>query len=180
MIVVETLAISFLSSDFVRAAIEMLTGERAKTAEGIVDLVTNRDRRQKLLKIVWVVAVLFVLVLSGIALGLSIQLAGTLKPGVIVTVVLWAALLGGSALAFLSHRVLTAVFGGVVGVSLSEASTSAAGLFVKVNTAIVDLAQQIGRIPSPTVGASSDFISWMIWLFMGIFGLLCLPAFFTE
>jgi hypothetical protein len=45
------------------------------------------------------------------------------------------------------------------------------------------LAAELGAIGNPggAAGGTPDpFISWMIWLFVGIVGLLCLPAFFEK
>jgi hypothetical protein len=168
-----------LSSNLLRSLIEVLTGEPAKESEGIKELVLNRERRRKLLKWVWIVSVVVTLIVSGAALGLSKWLAGTVKPGIVVVVFVWAALLGGTASVFLSPRMLTAIFGGLVGVSVNEASAGTSGLIAKANSSITNLAVEIGKVSLGSTG-SSDFIAWMLWMFILVVGLFCLPAFFVE
>src|SRR5688572_24844881 len=164
-----------MSSASWRLLIEFLTGEAKKDDETIGEFLTSEKRRKTLLKWAWIVIVILGLVASGIALGIS-SLSGSLTPGIVAVVLIWSILIGGTALVFLSHRLLTAAFGGLLGISISEAN--APGLVERANRAIAELAGQIARTSGPAT--SPEFIGWMLWLFIIVIALFCLPAFFAE
>jgi hypothetical protein len=176
--IIDSLTLSITSLDIGRYLIELLTGYAIKTGEDLTAVLTSPERRQKLLKVLWIICVVLALMVTAISLGVSHWL-GVPKGGVGFVVVLWAILLGATALLFLSSKVVTAVFGGLVGVSLSDVA-SPAGVVERANVGIAALASQVGAIGGPATPDMSNSIASMLWLFIVAFALSCLPAFFAE
>jgi hypothetical protein len=107
---------------------------------------------------------------------------GSYQPGIGVTVVVWALFLGATASLMLSSKVIVATFGGLAGISLSEIGTGA-GLISLLRNQIIAMAKEIAVTidpGAPPPQTPDPFIYWMIWLFVGIVALLCLPAFFDT
>ena len=139
------------------------------------------NNRPVVRRVAWMIGVLVSLLLSSIAIWGGNALVHSYKPGVVVAVVLWAVFLGMTASLVLPNKVVVATFGGLVGVSASEAAT-ASGLISVMRRQVTALASELGAIGDPGSGGTTPepFISWMIWLFVVIVGLLCLPAFFEK
>lgn len=137
------------------------------------------EHRAVLRRVLWVMCVLALLVVSATAIFGLHWLFGSYKPGIAVSIVLLAMLLGITALFVLPPKTIVAVFGGFVGVALSEIG-NAAGLISVLRKQVTALALELGAIARPAgeVPEYADpFISGMVWTFILIVGLLCLPAF---
>ena len=147
----------------------------------VVSYIKDPRHRRVVRRVLWMIAVAIVLVFSATTIWGGQVVTGSYRPGIAIAVALWAILVGGTASVVLPNKAVVAVFGGLAGVSLSEVST-AAGLISVMREQVVALAIELDAITNPgTDGTSPDpFISWMIWLFLGIVGLLCLPAFFEK
>jgi hypothetical protein len=133
-------------------------------------------------RLVWVTCVVIFLAISAAAIFGLEALLGSYKPGIAVAVVLWSLFLGTTASLFLPSKVIVATFGGLVGVSLSEVGT-AAGLISILRKQVTAVAIELGAIANPggQISVTPDsFITWMMWLFVAITALLCLPAFFEK
>lgn len=142
----------------------------------------DAENRPLVRRVAWMIGVVVLLVLSAVAIWGGHAVIHSYKPGIVAAVVLWAVFLGTTASLVLPNKVVVATFGGLVGVSASEVVT-AAGLISVMRKQVTALAAELGAIgiPGGPAGATPDpFISWMIWLFVGIVGLLCLPAFFEK
>ena len=70
--------------------------------------------------------------------------------------------------------------GGPVGVRLSDITTGFSGLIQKITLGIADLAKHIGTIAGQGNTGGPHFIEQMVWLFVGLVSLCCLPAFFAD
>ena len=174
------IAYAVASRDTLLALLQFVIGEIKKPTESVQEFINSKEHRRKLLKYVWLIAVFLTLLASGISLILSYWIAKSLKPGIVLIVFVWAVLLGCTALVSLSSKVLTALFGALVGVSLSEVSTGFSGLLEKATQGIALVSAHISRIAGPTSSGYSDFIGWMVWMFVVVVALFCLPAFFAD
>ena len=140
----------------------------------------SNEERSRIVRIFWIVAIVLLLILSTVFLFGSEILVSSYKPGIFLSTVTWAVFFGSSALLYLPQNTIVAFFGGILGVSLSEVS-SGAGLISIANSAVADIAAQIGPILSGVgVGEADSFISLLVWVFVIVIGILCLPAFFYE
>jgi len=164
------------------ATVDCVTPVLSKLLPPLRDYLLAPANRHVLRRLVWVTCVVILLGISaGAIYGLGAAI-GSYKPGVIVTVVVWSLFLGTTASLVLPSKVIVATFGGLVGVSLSEVST-AAGLISAIRKQVTAAAIELGAIASPggpPPQTPDPFIAWMIWLFIVIIGLLCLPAFFEK
>jgi hypothetical protein len=139
---------------------------------------TAPQRRSKVLLVLWIVSVFIFFLLSALACGISHAL-GNIRWGIGLSVFFAAVWLGATALLFLSSKAIVTLFGAFLGMSLSEVS-SANGLISLLNQQISTVAHNIGVIvPSQGEGASS-FVMSIVWMFVLVFSLMCLPAFFKE
>jgi hypothetical protein len=133
-------------------------------------------------RVTWIACVLALLVVSALSITGSHWLLRAYKPGIVVTVALWSILVGATASMLLPAKAIVATFGGLVGVTLSEVG-SAAGLISSLRKQVNALAIEFGAILQPDGNANAPldpFVGWMIWMFIGIVAVLCLPAFFEE
>jgi hypothetical protein len=146
------------------------------------DYLLAPENHRVLRRVIWVTCVIILLAVSAALIwGLGWAL-DSYQPGIAVTVILWSLFLGTTASLLLPSKVIVATFGGLVGISLSEVGT-AAGLVSILRKQITALAIELGAIANPSGQVPATpipFITWMIWLFVGITALLCLPAFFEK
>ena len=158
------------------------TPDNTKLLGRLVEYLAAPDNRRILARVVWVASVVILLGLSAAAIFVSNVIWAFYKPGITVTVVLWSLFLGTTASLVLPSKVIVATFGGLIGVTLSEVGT-AAGLISTLRQQITEIAIEFGAIASPGSDPSATpnpYFAWMIWLFVGIMALLCLPAFFEK
>jgi hypothetical protein len=140
------------------------------------------ENRRVFRRVIWIICVIAYLTMSALSLFVLRLITGSYAPGIVVTVVLGSLFLGITASLFLPSKIIVATFGGLIGVSSSEFGT-AAGLISVMRREAEGLAKQISAIfapgqPLPTT--ADGFINQMIWLFIVITALLCLPAFFEK
>jgi hypothetical protein len=163
-------------------AVNAITPIIKYSAPKISNYLLAPENRQLLRRVVWIICVISYLVLSALSLFLPRLIAGSFAPGIVVTVVLGALFLGITASLFLPSKMIVATFGGLVGVSMSEVGT-AAGLISVMRREVAKIAIEISAIINPgqpPPATADNFINGMIWLFLVIVGLLCLPAFFEK
>jgi len=130
-------------------------------------------------RIVWISCVVIFLAISSAAIFGGAAIWVSYKPGIVISVVIWSLFLGTTASLLLPSKMIIATFGGLIGVTLSEVSTGA-GLISVVRKQVVEIAIELGGIIAPGAALPTTpdpFITWMIWLFVAITALLCLPAF---
>jgi hypothetical protein len=145
----------------------------------VASTILDEKHRPALLKILWVFSVLLLLAISAVVvLGIH-AVFGTYKPGIFTAVVLWAVFFGVTALAFLPPKAVVSMFGGLLGIGVSEAA-SAAGLISKANHEVTKIAIELGAIVHANPNTPDPFIVSLVWTFTGIMTLLCLPAFFVD
>jgi hypothetical protein len=94
-----------------------------------------------------------------------------------VLAVVWALYFGASGLLFGSRKVLATFFGGTLGVSASEVGT-ANGLISSLVGAVDKLATQAQSSGLPESIVRNARVD--IWIFVLIFGAMCLPALFGD
>lgn len=158
--------------------LEALVGENQKAKRNRIGV--RPQQRTSTETYAWLLAVLLSLLASiAVILG-SHFILKNFKPGIAVVVFRWASLLGGTALLSFSSKVLTALFGGLIGVGSSEISTGFSGLIDKASQQIAVIAEHISKIAGPAASSYNEFIGWMVWLLVIVVALFCLPAFFTE
>ncbi|MGO9570906.1 MAG: hypothetical protein ACLP5H_25545 [Desulfomonilaceae bacterium] len=146
------------------------------------DYLLAPQNQRILRRVVWVTCIVMLLAISAASIyGLG-WMIGSYQPGIALSVILWSLFLGTTASLLLPSKAIVATFGGLVGVSLSEVGT-AAGLVSVLRKQITALAIELGNIANPGGPGPmtpDPFVTWMIWLFIGIAALLCLPAFFEK
>ncbi len=76
-------------------------------------------------------------------------------------------------------KLVVTTFGSLLGVSASDLGTGS-GLVNKLATAVTAMAQNITALVHGSNGSPDSFIGAMVWLFVGLLLLICLPAFFRE
>ena len=84
---------------------------------------------------------MILLVFGAFAIWVGQVVTGSFKPGIAIALAAWAILTGATAALVLPRSAITAVFGGLVGVSLSEVST-AAGLISATREQVEALARE--------------------------------------
>jgi hypothetical protein len=126
----------------------------------------------------WVICVIALLIISALVICGFLYLGDKPKPGIVISDALWAIFFGVCALYFLPQKILTGLFGTVLGLGANEAAAGGAGIIKKANESITDIATQIGVVVDSSKDAA--FIGQCIWLFVILFGVLCLPAFFLS
>jgi hypothetical protein len=135
------------------------------------------ENRNKALGVLWIITIIILLVVTlGIAF-LSKWMLSDYRPGILIADLLWALFFGACILLFLAPKVVTAVFGSFLGTSLSEVGT-ASGLLTKANESISSLARELQIITNQN--NADPFIAQVIWLFVAVVTLLCLPSFFRK
>jgi hypothetical protein len=77
------------------------------------------ENRRTLRRVVWIACVLLLVALNAAAIFGFAAIWNSYKPGITVSVILWAIFLGTTASLLFPNKVITATFGGLVGVSLS-------------------------------------------------------------
>ena len=145
----------------------------------LVDLARRPENRQKALFALWVISVLFLLIVTSSLIFIVFYFASSNKPGIFLSAIVWSFFFGICVLFFLPSKAVTTLFGSLLGISVNEAST-ATGLLTKSNEAITNLANQIGIIIKGQGQTTDPFIGWVIWIFILILALICLPAFFRD
>ena len=169
-----------LNQDVVMQVIQWALGEIKKQNESWLEYFNDKERRRKLLRCVWLIAVLLAIAATVAAFLLSRPLLHSLKPAIVFAVFMWAVIFGGTALLTLSSKLIITIFGALIGVSLSEVSTGFEGLLEKTAAGVASVSHRLSIIAGPVSNGNADFITWMVWMFVVIVALLCLPAFFTE
>ena len=139
------------------------------------------ENRTNLLLIVWGIMVALLLIITAILVFIIFPItSANPKPGVLIAAILWGFFFGICVLFFLPPKLVTTVFGGLFGVSVSEATT-ATGLITSTNQAITSIATQINIVlTNSSTGEPSPFIGQVIWVFVIVMALVCLPAFFRK
>jgi hypothetical protein len=168
----------FLASNTVEI-VETLIG---KLFPAIKNYLTRPENKRLLRSLTWALCVVVILGLTAGALFGLHSATGSYKPGIVTSVVLWSLFLGITAVVSLPSKAIIATFGALLGVSVSEIAT-AAGLLSVVRKQAIAIAIQLGGIVDPSAPLADHpdpFITWMIWLFVAITAILCLPAFFDT
>ncbi|SRR5229473_1775482 len=127
----------------------------------------------------WLLVVLGAVFLSSFAVLLSKILVADMRPGIAVATVAWAFVVGGAVLFMFPSKLVVTTFGSLLGVSASDLGTGS-GLVNKLATAVTAMAQNITALVHGSNGSPDSFIGAMVWLFVGLLLLICLPAFFRE
>jgi len=147
--------------------------------QNLVEQAKQPRNRAKALLVLWVLAIFLLLVVTAISIYGLYRFTFSYKPGVVVSTILWAFFFGACALFFLPSRLITTLFGSILGISVNEVGT-ASGLLTKANETITGIANQMNVIVNGQDHSTDPFISWMIWIFVIILALICLPAFFSK
>jgi hypothetical protein len=128
---------------------------------------------------IWFVAVLCNIVLSA-ALVALFWYFGVARIGVGLATFLWASLFGWLFTFYVSAKIVSAVFGALLGSGTHNIVTGS-GFATGTQHIAEGVAQHLNLLAPGAVGASEqDFIHWMVWLFFGLLTLFCLPALFRE
>jgi hypothetical protein len=123
--------------------------------------------RERYAKHFYVVSVIACIILSGAALLLT-------DPGGVVWAfaVIWGIFFGVTFLFLMPGKILTTIFGALVGSGGSDLA-GAAGVITESN-------KQLRELYFAVTGTYDGFSSSAIWLFVFVIAVLCLPAFFER
>lgn len=127
----------------------------------------------------WLLVVLGAFLLSLIAVLLSKIFISDVRPGIAGATVIWAFVVGGAVLFMFPSKLVVTTFGSLLGVSASDLGTGS-GLVNKLAIAVTGMARNISTLVHGVNGSADSFISAMVWLFVGLLLVICLPAFFRE
>jgi hypothetical protein len=145
----------------------------------IFKFIAEKKNRAFILRVVWAILVLLLLLFTVVEVFALRWITGSYHPGIFLAVLVWSIFFGLTALLFLPSKAITTTFGGLMGISLSEAST-AAGLISATNRSVTAVAEQLGAIVSVGKGTADPFIALIVWTAVLILTVLCLPAFFLS
>jgi hypothetical protein len=171
---------ALLNQNLVLQLVQWVLGAGKKENETWLEYFNDKERRRQLLRYVWLVVVLLALAASLLALMVSKPLFHSFRPSIAFLVFIWAVIFGGTALMALLSKLIITIFGALLGVSLSEISTGFDGLLEKTAAGVAKISHHLVEIAGPVSNGNNDFITWMVWMFVVIVALLCLPAFFLE
>jgi hypothetical protein len=160
-----------------RAIVQAVIGYSRERDGNFANFLAAPERRAKVLLATWGLSVLLFLLVSVLVLSVAHMVAAE-KWGVGITVLLAALWLGGTALMFLPSKAIVTLFGAFLGMSLGEVG-SAHGLLSLVSQQITSISKEVGVILA-TTSNPDPFITGMLWMFVGVFLIMCLPAFFTD
>jgi hypothetical protein len=156
------------------------SGNSGNFLERLYELAKKPENRTSLLLIVWVIMVALLLIITAILVLIVFPLTSTNpKPGIFISAILWAFFFGVAMLFFLPSKLVTSVFGGLFGISICE-TTTASGLITSANQSITGIANAISPVLANTGAGSTIFIGHVIWSFLVVMAVLCLPAFFRK
>jgi hypothetical protein len=142
--------------------------------------------RAKALTILWIFLFIVLAILTLIVI-LFFGYINQFRLGVGISTGIWAVFFGTIALFFLSSKWLTTIAGGVAGIGTSGVGEKSNSLN-QANDAVEVIAKTIAKVAptqeqlntfQPGQEMNPDpFTVSMIWLFLIIVGVLCIPAFF--
>lgn len=135
----------------------------------------SAQQRSKILKMAWAAAVVVLFLALLLLIVGSNFVFSSPRPGIVASTLLGAVFVGFTGLLFLSSKVIAALFGGVVGTSLSEVS-GAAGLISQINEQVLAVASVIDE----SMPGDPLFTSQMVWLFFIVIAALWLFPFFAS
>jgi hypothetical protein len=158
-----------------RGAGEEGAAPRSLLRQKIYDWARSPGNRQTLLLIIWVIMILILLLLTTISFYVSHWTINSYVPGIVVSTVLWAIFFGIVILFFFPSKLVITVFGSLLGISTSQLS-SGASLLADCDKALINIAQQLGTI----TGTQLPIIHSLVWLFLVLVMIICLPAFFRD
>ena len=137
------------------------------------------EKRRRAFKVLWALSIVVMIVITAVFVG-GFYAVENPKPGLIVATILWAVFFGVTGLMFLSTKAICTVFGVLLGTSISELG-SASGLISAINRAVLQITGEITTVMGdPASVEQSPFISMLVWIFVLIVTILCLPAFFIK
>ena len=146
---------------------------------GLLAEFTDPKRRRRAFKALWAFSIVEMIVITAAFVG-GFYAYGNPKPGLIIATILWAIFFGVTGLMFLSSKAIYTVFGLLLGTSVSEFGSSS-GLISALNRAITEITGGIAvAMGNEATGKQDPFISMLVWIFVLIVIVLCLPAFFIE
>jgi hypothetical protein len=140
-------------------------------------LVDASNRRNALLT-VWAAFVVLSIAFTALAVWLSGRFFHNAHFGVSISVIWWALFTGLAILFLLPAKAVTALFGGLIGISASE-TLSGNGLITRANDAIRSIAVSLKDFLADAGDYDDHFIRLMVKLFLVIVLVICLPAFFS-
>jgi hypothetical protein len=146
--------------------------------------------RAKALTILWV-AVFVLLAILTLIIILLFGYIDKFRLGVGISTGIWAIFFGTAALFFLSSKWLTTIAGGIGSISVSDLTKGEP--LTQANTIVDGIAKTVAKVApvtsTPPLNGSANtldatngvdpFIVSMVWLFIIILGILCIPAFFS-
>src|SRR4030095_546340 len=164
MIEVQTVLLESLNlGRLVQSVLTTVSAPNSKLGR-VASTILDEKHRPVLLKILWVISVLSLLTISAVIVLGVYAVFGTYKPGIFSVVVLWAVFFGVTALTFLPPKVVVSMFGGLLGIGVSEAA-SAAGLISKANHEVTKIAIELGAIVHTNPNTPDPFIVYLVWTF---------------
>ena len=134
--------------------------------------------RRRLLKIMWSGFIVGMIIITIICVLVSQACTSSYRIGTFTATVIWAIFLGVTALLFLQRTMITTIFGFMIGSGVSEAS-SGAGIITSVNKSVIKISSQISTAVVDNPTDHETFVAGLVWTFIIIFTLLCLPALFA-
>ena len=150
-----------------------LNQQETKKGEKINFIMTNRKAQ-------WILLNVICLLLTIVFILCSYQFLKSYKPGIFASTFVWAIFWGIVGVAWLPPKVVSTLLGGLIGISLSQISTGA-GLISKVHENVKSIAFELCKIVNSNDPNIDNFITQLIWLFIGIISIMwCYNLFFLK
>jgi hypothetical protein len=128
----------------------------------------------------WFLTTLATIVVSAILIVLSWFVLKGLRPGVAGSTFLWAVLFGWFFTFFVQAKVVSAVFGALLGSGTHNIVTGT-GFVTATQNYAERATKALELLPAGSLGAKpGEFIGWMVWMFFALITLFCLPALFRD
>lgn len=137
------------------------------------------ERKSLYKAIGWIMGIAVGLILTVLLFPASSWLFGSLKPGIFVSTAIWALIIGFGVLYFASAKIVSVLFGAILGVSADEVA-GANAILSKLASVVNELVKQIGGLGPPGDLTADPFVTQVVWVFVIILLVSCLPAFFKD
>jgi EXS family len=135
----------------------------------------RQKAEKKISKILWCLLIFALLIFTSLWVIIYYFVPKTYVLGLFICTTIWAAFLGAAAYCYLTDKAFNILFGGISGVSVSNIQ-SGDGLISSTNKIVQNISHEICLVfIQDSCNRDNRFITGMIWWFVIIIFLMCLP-----
>ena len=141
--------------------------DRSAFWKSLYDWTTKPENRTTLLSLIWLILVFSGLLLTALFVLFLFPITSGNTTGLYIAAVVWGGIFALGVLFIFPPKPVIAVFGGLLGISVSEGST-AAGLITEADKAITALLK--------TINPEIMGLKAAVWIFVIVVSVACSPA----